>query len=43
MPATAAGSRKGLIFGGTGLADAAAAIAVYRRAVERRIGRLLPM
>ena|SRR5438128_1925979 len=43
MPATAAGSRKALIFGGTGLADTAAAIAIYRRAVERRIGRLLPM
>ena len=43
MPVTAADSRKALIFGGTGLADAAAAVAVYRRALERRIGRLLPM
>jgi ornithine cyclodeaminase/alanine dehydrogenase-like protein (mu-crystallin family) len=43
MSAMAPTSRKALIFGGTGLADAAAAVAVYRRAVERRIGRLLPM
>ncbi len=42
-PAIAPDSRKALIFGGTGLADAAAAVVIYRRAVERKIGRFLPM
>jgi ornithine cyclodeaminase/alanine dehydrogenase len=36
-------SRRALVFGGTGLADTAAAVAIYRRALERRIGRLLPI
>jgi ornithine cyclodeaminase/alanine dehydrogenase-like protein (mu-crystallin family) len=34
--------RIGLLFSGTGLADAAAAVLVYRRALSRGIGRVLP-
>jgi ornithine cyclodeaminase/alanine dehydrogenase len=35
--------RIGLLFSGTGLADAAAAVLVYRRALSRGIGRVLPV
>jgi ornithine cyclodeaminase/alanine dehydrogenase len=35
--------RIALIFSGTGLADAAAAIAVYRRALRSDLGRVLPL
>jgi ornithine cyclodeaminase/alanine dehydrogenase-like protein (mu-crystallin family) len=34
--------RLALIFSGTGLADAAAAVAVYRAALARGLGRFLP-
>jgi ornithine cyclodeaminase/alanine dehydrogenase-like protein (mu-crystallin family) len=43
IPGITPGSRKALVFGGTGLADTAAAVAIYRRARERRVGRLLPL
>jgi ornithine cyclodeaminase/alanine dehydrogenase-like protein (mu-crystallin family) len=43
VPGIAAASRKALVFGGTGLADTAAAVAIYRRALERGVGRVLPM
>jgi ornithine cyclodeaminase/alanine dehydrogenase len=35
--------RNALVFAGTGLADVAAAVAVYERAVSRGIGRILPL
>jgi ornithine cyclodeaminase/alanine dehydrogenase-like protein (mu-crystallin family) len=34
-------SRRALVFAGSGIADAAASLAVYRRALEKRVGRRL--
>jgi ornithine cyclodeaminase/alanine dehydrogenase-like protein (mu-crystallin family) len=36
-------SRRALLFAGSGIADVAAAAAIYARAVERQIGRRLPI
>jgi len=37
------GERNALVFAGAGLADVAAAVAVYERAIARGIGRILPL